>query len=137
MDYSWIIATLYLYLSKIIKSENARLPYGLVLSASTVFSITCSLVCGRYIDKHRKVKFFLNVTLILQIIGNCIYVIPFSIAFPVIGRAFVGMGDTARSVMIAEIVRIYGKEESTKVLWWFWAADGLGILLAPYYHLHS
>ena len=67
----------------------------------------------------------------VQILGCLLYVVNLNVAFPLIGRAVGGMGDSFESIVTGEIVRIYDADESTKALWWISSVYSFACISGP------
>jgi len=131
IDYSFMFTTLYLYLEKMVKTPNPRLYYGLIVGAYSLSSTLFGVVCGRWVDRTRRIKLYTIATLVVQVVGCILYVIHFSVAFPLIGRFIGGLGDPFPSVSSGEVIRIYDKEGSTRALWWLASVYSFGFMIGP------
>ena len=131
MDYSIVFATLYIYLTSQVKTDKPNLYYGLIIAVYSCSSTLVGLICGRLIDKYRKMRLYANITLVLQIIGSLIYVIPFSPAYLLVGRLIAGAGDTFSSTCSGETVRIFDSRQATSNIWKIAAAYSVGFALGP------
>ena len=99
MDCSIVFATLYIYLTTQVKTDKANLYYGLIIAVYSCSSTLLGLICGRLTDKYRKIRLYANITLVLQIVGSLIYVIPFSPAYLLVGRLIAGAGDSLKVLL--------------------------------------
>ena len=131
VDYSVVLATLYLYLENVIKTDQAEIYYGLIIGTFCISSTIFGLLAGRWVDKTRNVRTYLNIIFIMQIIGSLIYAIPYSVAFPLIGRFFVGIGDPFVNVCSGEVIRTYDNEGGTRALWWLASTYSVGFVVGP------
>lgn len=131
MDYSFMFTTLYVYLRDTVKTGKPGLLYGLTISIYLAASFVFGAIFGRLVDRYRKVKLFTNITLVLQIIGILLYVIPKGIAYPMLGRLVSGIGDPYASICAGEVVRVYDLEDATSCLWWLSACYSFGFMIGP------
>ena len=131
MDYSIVFATLYIYLTTQVKTDKPNLYYGLIIAVYSCSSTLLGFICGRLIDKYRKMRLYANITLVLQIVGSMIYVIPFSPAYLLVGRFIAGAGDTFSSTCSGETVRLFDSRQATSNLWKIAAAYSVGFALGP------
>lgn len=131
LDYTFMFNTLFPYLQDMIKTKWPRLFYGVIIATYSLSSTLCGVFFGRWVDKTRKIKYYTLFIIFLQIIGNLIYVIPFNVFYPLIGRLLCGIGDPFASVISGEIVRIYENETSTRALWWLASVYGIGQITSP------
>ena len=129
IDYSFMFTTLYLYLRDLVKVNKPCVYYGTIICIYSISSSLFGVIFGRLVDRYRKVKLFTNITLILQIIGVTLYIIPRSVVFPIIGRVISGIGDPYVSICSGEIVRIYNQKEATSALWWLSAFYSIGFVI--------
>ena len=116
IDYSVILSTVYLYLRDFIHTPHPNLCYGIIITLFNLSSTLFGAMSGRWVDKTRRIKIYVNIILVLQVIGNVLYTIPYSVAFPIIGRVLAGISDPFSNVCTGEILRIYHGEESTRAL---------------------
>ena len=94
-------------------------------------STLLSLICGRLIEKYRKMRLYANIALVLQIFGSLVYVISFSPAYLLIGRSISGVGDTFSSTSSGETVRLFNSHQATSNLWKIAATYLVGFALGP------
>ena len=65
IDYSIVFVTLYIYLKTQVKTDKTNLYYGLKIAVYSCLSTLLGLICGRLIDKYRKIRLYANITSIL------------------------------------------------------------------------
>ena len=94
-------------------------------------STLLSLICGRLIEKYRKMRLYANITLVLQIFGSLVYIISFSPAYLLIGRSISSVGDTFSSTSSGETVRLFNSHQATSNLWKIAATYLVGFALGP------
>lgn len=131
IDYSFMFTTLYLYLTDMIKTDRPTLFYGIIIAGYSLSSTVFGMICGRWVDRTRKIKLYTICTLTFQIVGCLLYVVNFSVWYPLIGRLICGLGDPFPSVTSGEIIRIYDKEGSTRALWWLASIYSIGSMVGP------
>ena len=131
VDYSMVLATLYLYLEDVVKTNYPNFYYGFAIALFCFTSIVFGIIAARCLDKSRNIKEYTYVVISLEIVGNILYALPFSVAYPLLGRFLTGFGDTLQSVYSGEIVRLYEIEESERALWWVESVYTIGIILGP------
>ena len=131
IDISIIIATIIPYLKQTIKVKNVEAYYAFITTSFCVSSALFGMVAGKIVDRNRRIKLFTSITLILQIIGNLIYTIPYSPAFPLIGRLLAGAGESFTSVCIGEVIRIYDVEGGNRVICWLATMSSFGYVIGP------
>ena len=135
VDYTMVFATLYLYLEDVVKTNYPNFYYGIVIALFCFTSIVFGIIAARCLDKSRNIKLYTYIVIILQIVGNVLYALPFSEAFPLLGRFLAGFGDTLQSVYSGEIVRLYGKEDSARALWWISSVYTIGVIFGPVFSI--
>lgn len=106
-----INATLWIYVSTLLKTGNDKLYYGLINAAFYVPSLIFSPIVSRFVDKTRRMKLCLIGILCLSIAGSILYPIHTSPVFPLVGRFLSGFNIAVAPVMIAEVARSYTSKE--------------------------
>jgi len=119
------------YLTTLIETSRPDVYYGLIIAVYSAASTISGLLGGRLVDKSRRVKIFIYVSLTTQIIGNLLYVVHFSPLFPLVGRLIAGVGDSFSSVCSGEIIRLYNEQESNGALWKLASAYSIGFVFGP------
>ena len=76
----------------------------------------------------QKIMFISNVAFI---VGNIIYMIPFSPCLLLFGRIIAGTGQPVRSVMAGELARSYPDDQTASVFSILGSAHALGFMFAP------
>lgn len=131
VDYSVILSTLYIYLRDMVGTTYPQFYYGLIIAVFNISSTLFGILSGRYVDKTRKMRFYLNVVFAIQIIGSLMYAIPYSVVFPVIGRLLGGIGDPFINVVSGEVIRIFDEDRGTQALWWLASTYSIGFIVGP------
>ena len=126
-----ILSTVYMYLRDVIGTDYPNLCYGLIITLFNLSSTISGPICGRWVDRTRKIKTYLNVILTLQLCGNLLYAIPYSVVFPIVGRVLAGISDPFGNVCTGEVLRIYTGEEGTRALWWLASTYSIGFVTGP------
>ena len=131
IEHSIVFTTLYLYLRDTIKTEHCEVYYGLIIALHQTMSAVLGVFVGRWLDKTRRVRLFANITILLQIVGSLLYLVPYHVCFPILGRLIAGAGDIFMSLCSGEVVRMYNEKEGMRALWWLAVCDSLGMVLGP------
>ena len=131
LDLSAVFTTMYIYLKHLVRTDEPKLYYSLILGCFNLCSLICCVTLGRWLDKTRKVRFYAHLALVVQIIGYLLYAIPFHPTFLLVGRIFNGVSDTFASVVSGELFRIYNDEDGIRANFWLTAFGFLGVLLGP------
>lgn len=131
MDYSIIFSTLYFYLTKMIKCSNAEFYYGFIICIYCISSSLFGGIAARLVDKTRRVSRYINIITVIQIIGCLIYVVPYSVVYPIIARFLIGSGESFGDVCAGEVIRIYDERKGTRALYWISSSYTVGFIIAP------
>lgn len=131
LDYTYMLTTLYLYLRDMVKVEKPCVYYGLIVASYIISSTLFGALSGKWVEKTRMMKAYINLILILQIVGCLMYVCHFHLFFAWMGRFIAGIGQPFPSVATGEIIRIFDKEESTRALWWLASVYTIGGMVGP------
>ena len=129
IDISIMLTTLIPYLKYTIKVKNVNLFYALTTTAFCIGSALFGMAAGKIVDRTRLIKIFTIITLLLQIVGNLIYVIPLTPFFALFGRLIAGAGESFASVCIGEVIRIYDTEGSNRVICWLATMCSFGFVI--------
>ena len=112
MEYTMNITTLWLYLKHIVPNNGERrIFYGLILAAFTVSVMLSGVVVGRIVDKYRNIWLNMQVCILLVIIGNILYSLPFSAYLLFAGRAVAGLGSGYKLSVQGEIGGLFSSSE--------------------------
>ncbi|XP_057310610.1 uncharacterized protein LOC130648576 [Hydractinia symbiolongicarpus] len=111
MEMGCINATLWIYVSTLLKTDNDGLYYGLISTAFFVPSLFFPPIVTRIVDKTRRVKLCLICIMFLSISGSILYPIHVSPLFPLVGRFLSGFSIAAGPLMISEVARSYASKE--------------------------
>lgn len=93
------------------RTHHINFYYGLTTSAQVFAPILLASLVSRYADEYRHIKLYMNICNFIFIIGSVIYMLPYSIYFPFIGRALQGVIYLARIFIHSEVNRVYPKGE--------------------------
>ena len=130
-EYGIFIVNEWLYITELVKPHNPEIYYSLI-SISYLFSAAVSsiFICQRADQSRniRKIFFFLNTALI---VGNIIYMIPFSPWILFLGRIIAGVGQPGRSVIAGELARCYPRDEISTIFAIMGTAHSFGFMVAP------
>lgn len=131
LDYTYMLTTLYLYLRDMVLVEKPCVYYGLIVASYIISSTLFGAISGKWVEKTRMMKAYINLILIIQIVGCLLYVCHFHLFFVWVGRFIAGVGQPFPSVATGEIIRIFDKEESTRALWWLASVYTIGGMIGP------
>lgn len=131
LDCSVVFSTLFLYLRDLVKTRQPDMWYGIIVAFFFISSTIFGTVFGRWLDKTRRVRIYVNVTLLVQILGFVLYTIPTHAAFLLVGRTICGISDSFASVASGEVFRIYDKKESTVAMIWLSSSYVIGFMIGP------
>ena len=133
VDYGIVFATFYKYLTNHVSSTYPLLLYGFAIAFFTVSSTIYAMVAAYLLDKYGKIRYYVNITLVIQILGNIFYIIPFA-PFILFGRFLAGVGDSLPNMLSGEVMKIYGKEGGAAV-WKISSAYSIGWTFSPVFSL--
>ena len=131
MEYSLTFSTLWLYLEDLIKTEEKRFFYSLVSSVFIISQVAGAMIFGKITDKYRNVRMMFTFANALIIIGNVLYVVPFTPWFLVAGRSLSGFGAGVRVVTTSELARSFPREMLSSIFSLIGMTNGLGFVLGP------
>ena len=134
MEYSLTFITLWMYLRDILKDEdNGYLVffYSAISSIYLISQVVMSIIFGSLFDRFRNARLLLVIGNFLIIIGNVLYLIPFSPWYLFCGRLISGGGGCMRSIMTSEIVRVYPECELSRKFSFIGLAFALGFVCGP------
>ena len=131
IDCSVLVSTLYLYLRDLIKSDRPELWYGLITAFFFISSTIFGVFFGRWLDRTRRVRVYVNISLLVQVIGFLLYTISYHPIILLVGRTICGMGDPFTSVVTGEVFRIYDNEGSTRSMLWLASVYSFGFIIGP------
>lgn len=116
LEIGCVNATLWIYVSTVLKTNNPELFYGLIVGCFFAPPILFSPVVSRFADKTRRVKLCLIAVIFLSIAGSILYTINTSPLFPLFGRFLSGFTMAVTPLMVSEVARSYPKENVSKKL---------------------
>ena len=131
IDSSVVFSTLYLYLREIVKTDRPQMWYGLIVAFFFMSSSVFGAFSGRWLDRTRRVRAYVNFSLFVQIVGFLLYTISYHPVILLVGRTICGVGDPFTNVISGEIFRIYDKEGSTRALLWLSSIYSFGFIIGP------
>ena len=103
-------ATLWIYVTTIMKTDYPALLYGLIEASIFIPPILFSTVIGRRFDKTRRFRLCPIIANFMSIIGSILYVTS-SHYLALTGKFLQGCAIASRPLMVAEIVRSYHNNE--------------------------
>jgi len=101
-EYSAIGITALYYYKYTIKADNPKLYYSLAMGAMFFLSLFASLFAGRYVDRSGNARKYMLITILLTVMGNFLYVLPFSKWLPILSRCLCGFADGAKPALEGE-----------------------------------
>ncbi|XP_066915222.1 uncharacterized protein [Clytia hemisphaerica] len=131
IDITIILSTLVPYLKYSVRVTNVNTFYALITTAFYISSALFGVLAGKYVDRTRRMKLFTSTTLLLQIVGNLIYTVSASPAFPFVGRLLAGAGESFTGVCIGEVIRMYDSKGSNRVICWLAVMSSVGYVVGP------
>ena len=128
VEYSVILPSCLLYMKTF---DVSSIFMGLVVAAYPFAGMISLPIVGRIYDKTKRTRELFIILNLLQIIGNIIYAIPFSIWLPLAGRFLAGLGDGFAACAMGEITYIYPKSYRTGILSIMELGRVLGLVVGP------
>lgn len=128
VEYSVILPSCLLYMKTFDVSEIFM---GLVVAAYPFAGMISLPIVGRIYDKTKRTRELFIILNFLQIVGNIIYAIPFSIWLPLSGRFLAGLGDGFAACAAGEITYTYPKSYRTGILSLMELGRVLGLVVGP------
>lgn len=111
LELGCINATLWIYVSTLLKTGNDKLYYGLINAAFYVPSLFFPPIVSRFVDKTRRTKLCLISILCLSLAGSILFPIYVSPLFPLVGRFLSGFTIAVSPLMLSEVARSYTSKE--------------------------
>lgn len=128
VEYSLILPSCLLYM-KTFDASNVFM--GLVVAAYPFAGMISLPIVGRIYDNTKRTRELFIVLNLLQIIGNIIYALPYSIWLPLSGRFLAGLGDGFAACAMGEITHVYPKSSRTGILSIMELGRVLGLVVGP------
>ena len=125
------LSTLWLYVTSLMNTNSPGTFYALINASFFLPPILFGPALARYADRTRNVKFCLIIGNCIAILGNILYVIPFSPYYALCGRFLQGFMLAMRSLMTGEIARSYPSNETQYNVPILAIVELLGYSLAP------
>ena len=113
---AFVNATIWVYVTRQIVNHNPYLVFGIINAISFLPSIILNPLVAYFGDKYRRPKILLYLTNILVIFGSVLYMIYFSVWYPIIGTFLLGCRSSLRPILVGEIARSYSPDELVKKL---------------------
>lgn len=130
-EYSVVIVNMWIYIEKLVQPNHPKLYYSMIYVGSMLSSALLSIVTSKIADRYRNIKTIFIVTNGLIIVGNLIYMIPFSPWILLGGRILAGAGHGQLSVIAGEIARTYPQSEMTSKFSLMGMCNAIGFMIAP------
>lgn len=126
-----IMSTVLLYLEYDIKTTDVNKFYALIITAGSLSSAIAGVLVGKYVDETRKIKYSLNVLMVVQFTGYVLYTIPCTPYFAILGRLLSGVGECFTSVSVSEIIRICDGKMTNQLMCWMPGLFAFGASIGP------
>lgn len=124
-------ATLWIYLTKFMKTDHPDLYYGLINIAVYILPMLLSSVVARYADKTRRIKLIITILNFVAMLGSISYVVPWSPIFPLIGKLLNGGVMIVRPLIIGETVRSYPVKDIQSKITYLSVSSAIGYTIGP------
>ena len=99
LEYSSISISALYYFHNTLRMNNPTLFYSLTNGAMFTSATLSSVLLGKYMDINRNARLIIISTVLLAVIGNFLYCLPYSPWLPVAGRFLCGFSDATMPVM--------------------------------------
>lgn len=99
------ISALYYY-QYTIKADDPKFYYSLAMGAMFFAALLTSVFVGRYVDRTRNIRGYMLITIMLAVIGNFMYALPFSKWLPIISRCLCGFADGGIPAIEGEFITL-------------------------------
>ncbi|XP_057311331.1 uncharacterized protein LOC130649130 [Hydractinia symbiolongicarpus] len=124
-------ATLWFYLTKLMKTNQPVLYYGLISAAVYILPFLLSSVVARFADKTRRIKLIIIIINFVSMLGSILYVISVSPLFPFTGKLLNGCVIILQPLIIGETARSYPSEEIQSKFAYLIVSATLGFMIGP------
>ena len=125
------ISTELLYIKQIVHDAKPLLYLTLLLGLSNTSSVIAAFFGSIYYDFTFKVKEISATAFGIVALGNILYVLPYSIWFPLVGTTIIGIYTAAIAAALAEITHIVEEKDLTKTLGVVGALKTIGMFSGP------
>ena len=129
--YSNVFATLWIYLTTLVKTDRPYLWYSLILVSFNVCGMIFTLIIGRISDRTRNIRACVLILTAVTIVGNVLYALPYSVYYVFAGRFISGVIVATQPLVTGEVVRVYEKDEVIRMLSIQGMCSGLGLIVGP------
>lgn len=124
-------ATLWIYLTKMINTNQPHLYYGLINIAVYILPLMFSSVVAKHADRTRRIKVIIITTNFIAMSGSLIYIMSWSPLFPFLGKLLNGGVTVSRSLMTAEVARSYPSKELQVKIVYLVGSKAVGFIVGP------
>jgi len=131
IDFLVVLNTLFLYLRDVVKAELPEVWYGVIYASFFVSSTLFGITLGRWVDRTRKIRVYVNVTILVQLAGCFFYIIPRHPLWLMVGRTLSGISDSLAALAAGEVFRIFDKEDQTRVMALLSSVYAVGAMIGP------
>ena len=131
LEYSIIMLNMWIYIEQLVKPDHPKIYYSIISVSCMMSSAILSIFTSRMADRYRNIRSIFLATNLSLIIGNIIYMIPFSPWFLLAGRIIAGAGHGQSSVISGELARCYSPNELTSKFSLMGMCNAFGFMIAP------
>jgi len=131
IDYGITVSSLWFYLTDLIKTDHAKLFYGLIPTSTFIVGLLVSPMVGRITDKDKNIRQTIFFITTLLIIGNMMYSLYFSVWIVFVGRAICGIGLALRPLVYGEVARSYSGKDLSGRFSILGIVFGIGLAVGP------
>ena len=111
LDYSYMLTTTYTYINNTKQQQHVTTYYALILCLYHATSYLFELLTDKYLRRTHTdtstTTMFTNIVLLLQLLGIVLYLIPHNIAYLLVGRSLLGVGDAYVRICARDIAKTH------------------------------
>ena len=130
-DYGLVFINLWIYIEKVVETDKPKIYYSVILVSYMLCAFLSSVYLCKLADQYRNIRILFLVSNSALVIGNIIYMFPFSPWILLIGRVITGAGLSQRSIISGELARCYPRDQLTSKFSIMGMANSLGFVVAP------
>jgi len=123
--------TMYEYIDQITGGQRTSMYYSILVGCAMVMAVISSLAASVYYDFTLDVRGAGLIGLFLCALGNLLYLLPFSIYFPIVGYSLVLCVPFAITAIVSEVFHICDKDQLTPIMGMLIAFKNLGMIMGP------
>lgn len=130
-DYGLVFINLWIYIEKVVKADRPKICYSVILVSYIMCAFVSSIYLCKLADQYRNIRTLFFVSNFALILGNIVYMFPYSPWILLIGRIITGAGLSQRSIISGELARCYPPEQLTSRFAIMGMANSFGFVMAP------